>query len=75
MVTFAREWPLMEWPTFVSGLAEWREARGRQYRSRSFSRRPVEQVDEIAEELLDVVGWAFILWARVREIRERVEAP
>jgi len=28
---------------------------------------------EIEEELLDVAGWAFILWTRIRALRDAVE--
>jgi hypothetical protein len=45
------------------------EAGAEQYGEASF-RRPVgELAGEIEEELLDVCGWAFILWTRVRRLR------
>jgi hypothetical protein len=39
------------------------------YADRSFHREPDVLVDEIAEELLDVAGWAFILWVRLDRMR------
>jgi hypothetical protein len=39
-----------------------------EYGDRSFTRPPSELLAEVAEELADVVGWAFILWARVHRM-------
>jgi hypothetical protein len=40
-----------------------------EYGDRSFSRDPDALLKEIEEELLDVVGWASILFARLQRIR------
>jgi hypothetical protein len=46
--------------------------KGRQtYRDESFRRPPGERVGEIAEEILDVCAWSFILWARIRDLEQR----
>ena len=54
---------------FVSAVASRLCAGEREYGNRSFARPPVELVGEIAEELEDVAGWAYILWRRLRELR------
>jgi hypothetical protein len=43
------------------------------YGDRSFSKEPTELLREIEEELLDVCAWSFILWHRIRRMREIVE--
>ncbi len=43
----------------------------KEYGSRSFERPPAELLSEIEEELLDVCGWSYILWARLRDIEAR----
>jgi hypothetical protein len=70
VVTFSTEWA-----AFARSVAARLAAGARVYHDQSFSRPPTELADEIAEELLDVAGWAFILWTRVRQIRARVDAP
>ena len=49
-------------------LEKGREAYGDQ----SFSRPPGELVGEIKEELVDVCGWAFILWSRLHDLEQRL---
>jgi hypothetical protein len=43
------------------------------YRDESFMRLPAELLGEIAEELADVAGWAFIAWARVHELAQKAD--
>ena len=45
----------------------------REYGDGSFSRNPVELFDEINEEILDIIGWAFIQWVRLRELKNKTE--
>jgi len=40
-----------------------------EYGDRSFARPVTELIGEIEEELLDVVGWAAVLFARVQRLR------
>jgi hypothetical protein len=53
------------------------EAGARSYGEASYRREPAELVDEIEQELLDVCGWAFILWCRLRRLAPlmRLRAP
>lgn len=50
-----------------------RVSRGRDtYGDSSFHRPFADVLEEIEEELLDVAGWGFVLWCRVRALRERL---
>jgi len=44
-----------------------------QYGDGSFLRPPSELLEEISEELMDVVGWSFILWCRVQAMQEKIK--
>ena len=49
-------------------LRERLEAGARSYGDASFGREPAELAGEIEQELLDVCGWAFVLWCRLRRL-------
>jgi len=61
------------WPDFMSAIRNRMKAGLREYGDSSFTRPPTELAGEIEEELLDVCGWAFFLWLRVRAMKEHVE--
>lgn len=42
------------------------------YRDRSFQQALDVLAGEIKQELLDVCAWSFILWCRLRGLRERM---
>lgn len=44
-----------------------------QYGDASFRRPAGELVGEIEQELMDICGWSFIAWCRLRRIREAIE--
>jgi len=50
-------------------LRERLEAGARSYGDASFRREPAELAGEIEQELLDVCGWAFVLWRRLGRLR------
>lgn len=54
------------WNEFCRQLGERWEQGAREYGDQSFRRDGAELMQEILEELVDVVGWHFVLWARVR---------
>jgi hypothetical protein len=58
------------WPEFETLMKARLEAGAREYGDRSFRRPPSELVTEIEEEVLDIVGWAFMLWVRVRALND-----
>jgi len=62
-----------EFSEFTQALYE-RLGRGEaEYGEASFQRPPAVLVDEISEELLDVCGWSWLLWCRLRELKRKLE--
>ncbi len=59
-------------PTFATAVAARLEEGAKLYGDRSFTL-PLEVLaDEIEQELLDVCAWSFVLWCRLRGLRERM---
>lgn len=56
------------WPAFEAIMKERLRDGHDAYGEVSFERRPSILAGEIQQELLDVVGWAFILWCRMRDL-------
>lgn len=56
------------WPEFRDRMRNRLEAGAIEYGDASFTRPARLLSNEIEEELLDVVGWAFMLWVRVRKM-------
>jgi hypothetical protein len=44
----------------------------RQYGDGSFSKDPLELVKEMQQETLDIAGWGFILWRRLKEMERTI---
>ena len=62
-------------PDFVAAIEARLELGAREYQDRpAASRPPLELLDEIGQELIDVAGWSFLLWRRVEGLRERLGA-
>ena len=49
------------------------EAGRASYGDVSFSRHPAVLCGEVEQELLDVCGWAYVLWVRMRALRDALE--
>jgi hypothetical protein len=60
--------PLETWPEFMARVHTRMQAGAKEYGAVSFIRDPVDLAGEIEQELLDVCGWSFILWHRLRAI-------
>ncbi len=60
------------WPEFLERVERRLEAGRAQYGDSSFTRPCDEIAGEVEEELMDVVGWGFILWCRLQALRERL---
>jgi hypothetical protein len=54
--------PIAAWPTFAAAVAARLEQGRHVYGDASFHREPAPLAGEVAEELLDVCAWSFILW-------------
>ncbi|MCC6994800.1 MAG: hypothetical protein IT370_09345 [Deltaproteobacteria bacterium] len=65
--------PLHRFPEFARAVSARLEAGRASYGDKSFSRHPAVLCGEIEQELLDVMGWGYILWRRMRELREALE--
>ncbi len=57
-----------EWVEFAIRLRQRLEAGAKQYGDVSFRRDLGELTGEIEQGLLDVCGWAFVLWCRLRRL-------
>ena len=66
--------PLDRWPDFTGAVRARLDKGQAEYGDASFQRPPEELGDEIAEELADVCGWAFVLWCRIRGLEKAVNS-
>ncbi len=65
----SKQSPLASWPEFMEAIRVRLERGASEHGERSFTRAPAELCGEVEQELLDVCGWAFILWCRIAAIR------
>ena len=56
-----------DFPLFMHKVMKRLEKGEREYGNRSFRKPTRKLVKEVEEELLDVLGWAFIIWGRMNE--------
>ena len=57
------------WPQFEEVMQERLQRGHEEYGDGSFNLSPIELMGEIREELLDIVGWGFLLWVRLTELQ------
>ncbi len=65
--------PLDTFPAFVDRVRERLVVGQRAYGDQSFSRPEGELIGEMKEELLDVCGWAYVLWTRLERLQKTEE--
>lgn len=58
---------------FLDTLAARLAAGAAEYGNASFSRPAPETTAEILDEVLDVAGWAYVLWVQMRQRLEALE--
>ena len=63
-----------DFPRFVEEIRKRLWVGADSYGDGSFSKDPVELLNEIENELLDVAGWGFITFCRIRELKKKLEA-
>jgi hypothetical protein len=63
--------PLDEFPRFVAEVHARMEAGRATYGDRSFALQAPRLVSELEAEALDLAGWGFVLWTRLRKLREQ----
>jgi hypothetical protein len=62
--------PLAAWPAFAAEVRSRLEAGRAAYGDRSFAAEPAALVAELEQEALDLAGWGFVLWCRLRALGE-----
>ena len=56
------------------GLVQARLSAGaKEYGDRSFSRHPMDLMNEIQEELLDICGWSYVLFTRLKKVQNALQ--
>jgi hypothetical protein len=65
--------PLASWPAFAEAVRVRLEAGREAYGDRSFALPPSVLVGELEAEALDLAGWGFVLWCRLRALHEAAE--
>jgi hypothetical protein len=60
------------WRAFIEAVEARLAAGARAYGDASLRRLPVDLAAEVEQELLDVAGWGFLLWVRIRGLRGRL---
>jgi hypothetical protein len=60
------------WPEFVETVRGRLEVGTQAYGDASFEAPPGTLAGEIEQELLDVVGWGFVLWRRMRALKAKL---
>lgn len=61
-----------DWATYTAAVGGRLAAGQRVYGDASLEAPPLALVGEIEDELLDLAGWGFILWRRLRALRRRL---
>jgi len=68
----APEWRV-RWLEFLNQLQSRMDAGHAQYGDGSFTRPPAELLYELEQEALDIAGWGYVLWCRLRNLRAKVD--
>jgi hypothetical protein len=62
------------WPVFTEAVLSRLDTGAREYGDESFGRDPVELAGEIEQELMDVTGWSFVLFCRMKRLEKKIAA-
>lgn len=65
--------PLDRFPEFAEHVLARLRTGEHEYHDRSFSCAPPELIGELEQEALDLAGWGFVLWCRLRRLRQAAE--
>ncbi len=60
------------WPMYEANVRDRLLIGAQTYGDKSFIEAPDRLIKEILEELMDVSGWAFILWCRMQDLQEKI---
>ncbi len=61
------------WPAFTSVVRDRLEVGAHAYGDSSFDMPAGKLALEIEQEMLDVMGWGFILWCRMQTLKAKLE--
>jgi len=64
---------LNDFPEYASRVLLRLEEGSRTYGDKSFDHSSSRLIDEIEQELLDVLGWGYVLWTRMRKLRAALD--
>jgi len=64
---------ITRWPAFADEIRRRLEAGKCLYGDASFQARPAALVREIDQEIMDIIGWSFILHVRLAALAEKLE--
>ena len=62
------------WPAFEKEMKERLQTGYLEYGDGSFLKEPLETVEEVIEETMDIVGWSFILRVRLERLKKAISA-
>lgn len=65
--------PLDAWDDFSETVRARLEAGRVSYGDRSFGLPPSALIGELEQEALDLAGWGYVLWSRLRALRAAAE--
>lgn len=65
---------MQRFPIFAEAIYARLDGGRRNYGDSSFEQPPARLAEEIRQELLDVAGWAFIMWERINELEQRLSS-
>lgn len=68
----SREAIRTQWPVFAEAILSRLDKGAVEYGDKSFDADSVTLLDEIEEELLDVIGWAFPLFCRIQKLKAKI---
>lgn len=61
------------WPVFTEAVLERLDMGARQYGDKSLDLDSTRLLVEIEQEMLDVMGWGFLLFSRIQLLKEKLE--
>ena len=62
-----------DFPGYCERIKARLEVGAQSYGDASFTRTPLELLEEIEQEILDIAGWSFILCHRVQKMKESLD--
>lgn len=62
------------WPEFQVAMTRRLDAGNRTYGDASFEKSGAELCGEMEEEALDIIGWGFLEWVKIRELHSKIAA-